>query len=53
MNGTLKEATVHRYHFDHRQAFREHLATFGMAYNLAKQFKTLQGRIPYEFICQQ
>jgi transposase-like protein len=53
LNRTLKEATVYRYHYDTHQAFREHLATFVMAYNLAKRLKTLKGLTPYEFICQQ
>jgi transposase InsO family protein len=53
MNRTLKEATVHHYHYDTYQTFQEHLAAFVMAYNLAKRLKTLKGLTPYEFICQQ
>ena len=53
MNRTLKEATVHRYHYDTHAALREHITTFVMAYNLAKRLKTLKGLTPYEFICQQ
>jgi hypothetical protein len=53
MNRTLKEATVHRYHYDIHQAFQEHLATFVIAYNLAKRLKTLKGLTSYVFICQQ
>jgi IS30 family transposase len=53
MNRTLKEATVYRYYYDTHQQLREHLATFLMAYNFAKRLKTLKGRTPFEFICQQ
>src|SRR5215211_7179176 len=53
MNRTLKEATVHRYHYDTHDALRQHITTFVMAYNLAKRLKTLKGMTPYEFICQQ
>lgn len=53
MNRTLKEATVHRYHYESHQQLQEHLQTFLMAYNLAKRLKTLHGLTPYEFICQQ
>jgi len=53
MNRTLKEATVYRYYYDTHQQLRDHLATFLMAYNFAKRLKTLKGRTPFEFICQQ
>ena len=53
MNRTLKDATVHRYYYATHQQLREHLATFLMAYNLAKRLKTLKGLTPYEYICQQ
>jgi transposase InsO family protein len=53
MNRTLKDATVYRYYYDTHQQLRDHLATFLMAYNLAKRLKTLQGLTPYEYICQQ
>jgi transposase-like protein len=53
MNRTLKEATVYRYYYDTHQQLREHLATFVMAYNFAKRLKTLKGRTPFEYICQQ
>jgi hypothetical protein len=53
MNRTLKEAMVHRYHYDTHHTFQEHLARFVIAYNLAKRLKTLKELTPYEFICQQ
>lgn len=53
MNRTLKDATVHRYHYDTHQHLQEHLQTFILAYNLAKRLKTLGGLTAYEYICQQ
>lgn len=53
MNRTLKDATVHRYHYQTHQQLKTHLDTFIMAYNFAKRLKTLQGLTPYEFLCQQ
>jgi transposase InsO family protein len=51
MNRTLKEATVHRYHYDSHQKLRRHLADFVNAYNFGRRLKTLKGLTPYEFIC--
>jgi hypothetical protein len=51
MNRTLKEATVYRYPYD--TYLREHLATFVIAYNLAKPLKRLKGLTPYGFIYHQ
>ena len=52
MNRTLKEATVHRYHYDSHQQLRRHLDDFVNAYNFARRLKTLKGLTPYEFICR-
>jgi transposase InsO family protein len=52
MNRTLKEATVHRYHYETHDQLRKHLGTFLPAYNFAKRLKTLKGLTPYEFICK-
>jgi len=51
MNRTLKEATVHRYHYDSHQQLRRHLDDFVNAYNFGRRLKTLKGLTPYEFIC--
>ena len=51
MNRTLKEATVHRYHYDSHQQLRRHLDDFVNAYNFGRRLKTLRGLTPYEFIC--
>ena len=40
-NRTIKEATVQRFHYQTRQEFNEHLRTFLLAQNHAKQLKTL------------
>jgi len=52
MNRTIKEATVHRFHYDSHAQLREHLADFVAAYNFARRLKTLAGLTPYEFICK-
>ena len=52
MNRTIKEATVKRYHYDHHDQLRRHLADFLDAYNFARRLKTLKGLTPYEFICK-
>ncbi len=53
MNRTLKEATVHRYHYETHDQLREHLGTFLAAYNFARRLKTLKGLTPHEFICKR
>ncbi len=53
MNRTIKEATVKRFHYDHHQQLRRHLASFLDAYNFARRLKTLKGLTPYEFIRKQ
>ena len=52
MNRTIKEATVHRYHYGNHAQLRQHLNDFINAYNFARRLKTLKGLTPYEFICK-
>ena len=53
MNRTIKEATTKRFHYDHHEQLRRHLATFLAAYNFAKRLKTLRGLTPHEFVCSK
>jgi transposase InsO family protein len=53
MNRTIKEATVKRFHYDHHDQLRRHLADFVSAYNFARRLKTLKGLTPYDFICKR
>src|SRR3954468_18758762 len=48
--GTIKEATVKRYHYDDHDQLRRHLADFVAAYNFARRLKTLKGLTPFEFV---
>ena len=41
MNRTLKEATVQRYHYGSHAQLKAHVHAFLMAFNFAKQLKTL------------
>lgn len=52
MNRTLKEATVHRYHYENHDQLRTHLGAFLLAYNHAKRLKTLKGLTPHEYVCK-
>jgi transposase InsO family protein len=52
MNRTIKEATVKRFHYDHHDQLRRHLADFVLAYNFGRRLKTLKGLTPYEHICK-
>lgn len=52
MNRTIKEATLHRYHYDDHDQLRSHLADFIAAYNFPRRLKTLNGLTPYEYICK-
>ena len=52
MNRTIKEATVHRYHYDSHDQLKNHLRDFISAYNFARRLKTLKGLTPYEYICK-
>lgn len=51
MNRTIKDATVKRFHYDHHEQLRQHLANFISAHNFGRRLKTLNGLTPYEFIC--
>lgn len=53
MNRTIKEATVRRFHYENHERLREHLALFIDAYNFARRLKTLGGRTPHQYICEQ
>ena len=52
MNRTIKEDTVHRYHYDSHDQLQTHLQNFLNAYNFARRLKTLKGLTPYEFLCK-
>jgi hypothetical protein len=52
MNRTIKEATVHRYHYDSHTQLKRHLDDFVDAYNFGRRLKTLKGLTPHEFICK-
>jgi transposase InsO family protein len=52
MNRTIKEATVHRFHYDSHEQLTTHLNDFINAYNFARRLKTLKGLTPYEFLCK-
>jgi hypothetical protein len=52
MNRTIKQATVHRYHYDTHDQLSQHLTDFVNAYNFARRLKALNGLTPYEFICK-
>ena len=53
MNRSLKEQTVYRYFYQTHSQLRQRLEAFIQAYNFAKRLKTLQGRSPYEYICDR
>lgn len=48
MNGTIKEATVKRYHYGSHEELKVHMQAFLMVYNFAKRLKALKGLTPYE-----
>jgi hypothetical protein len=52
MNRTIKQATVHRYHYDSHDQLRQHLADIINAYNLARRLKAIKGLTTYEFFCK-
>jgi len=52
MNRTIKEATVHRFHYDNHAQLQTHLNDFVSAYNFARRLKTLHGLTPYEYLCK-
>jgi len=53
MNRTIKDATVRAFHYTSADELKRHLHAFLLAYNCARRLKTLKGKSPYEFICQQ
>ena len=52
MNRTIKDATVHRYHYGSHEELKRHLDDFVAAYNFGRRLKRLRGLTPYEFICK-
>lgn len=52
-NGTIKEATVKKYHYDSLKQLKEHLHDFLMAYNHGKRLKSLKFITPYEKILKE
>ncbi len=53
MNRTLKEATVKTFYDATHQQLKEHLYAYLMAYNFAKQLKSLKGKTPWQCILNQ
>jgi hypothetical protein len=53
MNRTIKDATVRMFHYVSAEELKRHLHAFLLAYNCARRLKTLRGKTPYEFICDQ
>ena len=43
---------VKRFHFQYHQQRNAHLGNYMAAYNYARRLKTLDGLIPYEYICK-
>jgi hypothetical protein len=48
MDRTIKEATVHRFHYESDPQLRQHLADFVTADNFGRRLKTLKGLTPFE-----
>lgn len=53
MNRTLKESTVHNFHYASHDELKQHLHTYLMAYNFAKRLKAIKGMTPWQFILNQ
>ena len=53
MNRTIKDATVHTFHYASHEKLKKHLHAYLMAYHFAKRLKTLKGNTPWQFICKQ
>ena len=51
MNRTIKEATVHTYHYENHEQLQLHLRHFVNAYNFAKRLRTLSGQTSHQYIC--
>lgn len=52
MNGTIREATVKRFHYESHHQLRVHLADLMAAYNFGRRLKTFGGLTPYAFIVE-
>ena len=52
MNGTIKEATVKRFHDDSHGRLRAHVADVLAAYNFARRLKTLNDLTHYDYIAR-
>jgi transposase InsO family protein len=51
MNRTIKQATVKVFHYETLASLSAHVLAFVSAYNCAKHLKALQGRTPFQAIC--
>ena len=51
MNRTVKDATVHAFHYQTLLSLKAHLDAFITAYNFAKHLKSLRWRTPFQAIC--
>ena len=50
MNRTLKEATVHNFHYASHDELKKPPQAYLMAYNFAKRLKAIKGKTPWQFI---
>ena len=50
MNRTLKEATVHTFHYASHDELKKPLQAYLMAYNFAKRLKAIKGNTPWQFL---
>ena len=53
MNRTLKNATVHTYHYQTLKQLKHHLYDFLKAYNYAKKLKVLKFKTPAQLIMEE
>jgi transposase len=51
MNRTVKDATVHAFHYETLDSLKAHLDAFITAYNFAKHLKSLRWRTPFQALC--
>ena len=49
-NGSLKEATTKKYHYDNFEQLEKHLQEYLLAYNFAKKLKSLNYKTPMGFL---
>lgn len=52
-NGSLKEATTKKYHYDGFEHLEKHLQEFLLAYNFAKKLKSINYKTPMEFLSEK